>query len=163
MPEATIAGLFDIQSRYIRSVNLERDFGDPTSLEGYVLTTELKQMLSRIEAGLDSGSAQRAWRITGDYGSGKSSFALLLAHLLGSGADSLPTRLKRALNDTSRDVRLLPVLVTGAREALGKTLLTALHKAVSGMRSKGPIPDILKQIESLQLQFNEAELPTRAC
>jgi len=160
VPEATIAGLFDIQSRYIRSVNLERDFGDPTSLEGYVLTPELKQMLLRIESGLDSGSAQRAWRITGDYGSGKSSFALLLAHLLGGGADSLPSRLKRALDGSSRDVRLLPVLVTGAREPLGKTLLTALHKAVSGMRSKGPIPEILKQIEVLQGRFNDDEIST---
>lgn len=160
MPEATIAGLFDIQSRYIRSVNLERDFSDPTSLEGYVLTPELKQMLSRIESGLDYGSAQRAWRITGDYGSGKSSFALLLAHHLGGGADSLPSRLKRALDGSSRDVRLLPILVTGAREALAKTLLTALHKAVSRMRSKGPIPDVLKQIEGLQARFTDAEIST---
>jgi hypothetical protein len=160
MPEATIAGLFDIQSRYIRSVNLERDFADPTSLEGYVLTPELKQMLSRIESGLNSGSTQRAWRITGDYGSGKSSFALLLAHLLGSGTNSLPARLKRALDGSRQDVQLLPVLVTGAREALGKTLLTSLHKAVSGMRSKGPVPDVLKKIEGLQGRFKSTEIPT---
>ncbi len=80
MLEPTIAGLFDIQSRYVRSINLERDFADPASLEGYVLTPELKQMLARIESGLSSASTQRAWRITGDYGAGKSSFALLLAH-----------------------------------------------------------------------------------
>lgn len=136
MREPTIAGLFDIQSRYIRSVNLERDFADPTSLEGYVLTPELKQLLTRIESGLSSTSTQRAWRITGDYGAGKSSFALLLAHLLGSGTDSLPPRLKQALGGSSRGAQLLPVLVTGAREALGKTLLAALYKAVSGIHRR---------------------------
>ena len=154
MPEPTIAGLFDIQSRYIRSVNLERDFADPTSLEGYVLTPDLKQMLARIESGLSSASTQRAWRITGDYGAGKSSFALLLAQLLGSGTDSLPPRLKQALGGSNRGARLLPVLVTGAREALGKTLLKALYKSVSGMRSKGPMPHVLEQIETLQGQFD---------
>lgn len=160
MPEPTIAGLFDIQRRYIRSVNLERDFTDPASLEGYVLTPELKQMLTRIESGLSVTSTQRAWRITGDYGSGKSSFALLLAHRLGGGSDSLPTRLRLALGASSRDVQLLPVLITGAREALGKTLLVALHKAVSGMRSKGPRPHVLEQIENLQGRLNSAEIPT---
>jgi hypothetical protein len=161
MPEPTIAGLFDIQSRYIRSVNLERDFSDPTSLDGYVLTSDLKQMLLRIESGLSSASTQRAWRITGDYGAGKSSFALLLAHLLGRGADSLPPRLRQALSHSSRGVQLLPVLVTGSREALGKTLLTALHKAVSGMRSKGPMPHVLGQIESLQRRLDSTETSTK--
>jgi hypothetical protein len=160
MLEPTIAGLFDIQARYIRSANLERDFGDPTSLEGYVLTPELKQMLMRIESGLGYTSTQRAWRITGDYGAGKSSFALLLAHRLGSGSDLLPTRLRQAIGASSSGVQLLPVLVTGTREALGKTLLTALHKAVSGMRSKGPIPHVLVQIEILQGRVDGAEIPT---
>ena len=160
MPEATIAGLFDIQSRYIRSVNLERDFADPTSLDGYVLTPELKQMLTRIESGLSSASTQRAWRITGDYGAGKSSFALLLAHRLGSGSDSLPARLRQGLSASSQGAQLLPVLVTGTREALGKTLLTALHKAVSGMRSKGPAPHVLEQIEKLLGRLDGAEIPT---
>jgi hypothetical protein len=160
MLEPTIAGLFDIQSRYIRSINLERDFADPASLEGYVLTPELKQMLTRIESGLSSASTQRAWRITGDYGAGKSSFALLLAHRFGSGSDSLPVRLRQALGNTGRGVRLLPVLVTGAREALGKTLLAALHKAVTGMHSKGPVPHALEQIENLQGLADDTEIST---
>lgn len=150
MPEPTIAGLFDIQARYIRSINLERDFADPTSLEGYVLTPELKQMLARIESGLSASSTQRAWRITGDYGAGKSSFALLLAHRMGGGSSSLPSRLRQAIGTRGHEAQLLPVLVTGAREALGKTILSALHRAVSGARSKGPVPRILEQIERLQ-------------
>jgi len=160
MPEATIAGLFDIQSRYIRSVNLEKDFADPTSLEGYVLTPELKQMLTRIESGLQPGSTQRAWRITGDYGSGKSSFALLLAHLLGGGAASLPTRLKKSLESCVQSSLLLPVLVTGAREPLGRTLLDALSRSILSMRSKGPIPEALKQVESLQSRDSGIEIST---
>jgi mevalonate kinase len=50
------------------------------------------------------------------------------------------------------------VLVTGAREALGKTLLAALYKSVSGMRSKGPVPHVLEQIETLQGRLDGAEV-----
>src|ERR1035438_10915411 len=102
MPDPTIAALPDIHSRYIRSVNLERDFADPTSLEGYVLTPELKQMLTRIESGLSSASTQRAWRITGDYGAGKSSFALLLAQLLAGRDSDLPSQLRKSDRKSTR-------------------------------------------------------------
>ena len=150
MPEATIAGLFNIQNRYIRSVNLERDFSDPSSLEGYVVTPQVKQMLVRLRNGLDPLSSQRAWRITGDYGSGKSSFALLLAHLFGGRSDQLPTKVKGELRASLSGPKLLPVLITGNREPLAATLLSALLKAVQGIRTSGPVPHVLDRIERLK-------------
>jgi hypothetical protein len=156
MPESSIAQLFNIQQRYIRSVNLERDFGDPSALDGYIVTPEIKQMLSRIETGLSPDSSQRAWRITGDYGSGKSSFALLLAHLFGGNAEHLPSKLKVSLKGVNQEAQLLPVLVNGSREALGRTLLSALRKAILEIRTKGPVPNILGQIESV-LERPEAD------
>ena len=75
------ADLFQIQRRFLRSAHLERDFRDPSALEGYVVTRHITENLTRISDGLSPKSGQHAWRITGDYSSGKSSFALLLAHL----------------------------------------------------------------------------------
>ena len=40
MSEVIIADLFQIQERYVRSVNLERDFEDASSLQGYVVTPQ---------------------------------------------------------------------------------------------------------------------------
>jgi hypothetical protein len=76
MPGPKIADLFNIQRRFLRSAHLERDFRDPAALEGYVVTTQIQESLDRVATGLDDKSGQRAWRITGDYGSGKSSFAI---------------------------------------------------------------------------------------
>ena len=72
-----ISELFRTQKHFLRSAHLERDFRDPTALEGYIITPEIQRTFVRLGSGLDAKSGQRAWRITGDYGSGKSSFALL--------------------------------------------------------------------------------------
>jgi len=112
-PTSTIAGFFDIPPRFMRSVQLERDFADPTALENYVVTPHVRDAFTRIVDGLRSNSGRRAWRITGDYGVGKSSFALALAHALEglSAPEGLPGR--RAKTPT-----LWPVLLTGSREPL---------------------------------------------
>jgi hypothetical protein len=159
LPEKTIAGLFNIQDRFVRSLNLERDFFDASSLEGYVITPQIKRMLDRLRVGLVPGSTQRAWRITGDYGSGKSSFALLLANLFGDRADRLPPKLKAELRSVS-GAKLLPVLVTGSREPLAVTLLRALAKAIQSLRTSGPTPQVLGTIERLLQNASASELRT---
>ena len=76
MLKTAISDLFQVRSRFVRSVHLERDFRDPDALKGYVLTDAAKSGMERVSGGLAARSSQRAWRVTGDYGSGKSSFAL---------------------------------------------------------------------------------------
>ncbi len=70
-----------VADRYVRAVNIERDLPDPEALRGYRLTGRAEAALKRILSGLHEGSTQRAWRLTGPYGGGKSSLALLLACL----------------------------------------------------------------------------------
>src|SRR6266446_4676539 len=81
MSGTQISALFHIESRFLRSAHLERDISDTSALKGYVLTPESQSYVERLATGLTPSSGQRAWRITGDFGSGKSSFALLVAHL----------------------------------------------------------------------------------
>jgi hypothetical protein len=129
MPETRINSAFRFQRRFLRSIQLERDYRDPSSLAGYVITDHIRGCLNRLALGLKPNSGQRAWRITGDYGSGKSAFALLLAHLLGQ---SQARALRKSLpaSDLKRlDIgkhHLLPILVTGSRESLSLALLRSL-------------------------------------
>ena len=139
MAEIRISQLLNIQRRYLRSTQLERDFRDPNALQGYVVTTQARQSLERIAEGSDAKSGQRAWRITGDYGSGKSSFALLLAHLFAGHDSNLPPQIRKSLDLTRlrrNAVSYLPVLVTGSREplsfAVARALSMALHEQFDG-------------------------------
>src|SRR5262249_19784445 len=101
MSAPRIADLFTIKRRFLLPRHFERDFRDPAALEGYVVTEQIQQHLDRIATGLLDKSGQRAWRITGDYGSGKSSFALLLAHLLAGKEADLPPQLRKSIDLSS--------------------------------------------------------------
>lgn len=134
MKRTRIIDLLSINPRFFRSVNLERDFGDPLALDGYVATAETGRCLARLGRGLRPESGERAWRITGDFGSGKSSFALVLANLLSRPAGDLPKNvrpLRHELGLGTKLPRLLPVLVTGSREPIAFAVLRGLHAAMS--------------------------------
>ena len=149
MAEVKIFQLLNIQRRFLRSAQLERDFRDPNALQGYVVTTQARQSFERIVEGLDAKSGQRAWRITGNYGSGKSSFALLLAHLFAGHDSKLPSQIRKSLDLTKlrkSAANFLPVLVTGSREPLSLAVARALGKALDEQcdgRSKLKVSDRL--------------------
>jgi len=121
--EQPFATLLSIQPRHLRSVRLDRDFEDPNSSLHYVVTPFVRSTVARLSAGLRDGSSSRAWRLTGDYGTGKSSLALAIARLAAGDAASIPAD----LGDLSPDVSLEPVLVVGEREAIGRGILRALR------------------------------------
>src|SRR5262245_33324523 len=112
-----IADAFEIRSRFLRATNLERDFGSRDALRGYALTDTPRVGLRLFINALAPGSGHRAWRITGYYGTGKSSFALALAHLFAGEDRGLPAEFRSAVDfrtlGTKRP-KLLPVLVTGS-------------------------------------------------
>jgi hypothetical protein len=150
MPD-TIASLLRIQNRYLRSVNLERDFADPKALNGYVLTPKAQDSIKQLAVGLEPKSGQRAWRITGDYGTGKSSLALLTAHLFSGQDIGLPTHLRRTVDFKEIGIarpQLLPVLVTGTREPLSVALLRSLHRALLSTCVRGRPPAVIDEIKS---------------
>lgn len=151
MTATAIADLFQIQSRYLRSAHLERDFEDPKALNGYVLTSEGRELLNRLATGLTPKSGRRAWRITGDFGCGKSSMALVIAHLFSERADKLPSGIKQAVNFREIGIprpRLLPILITGSREPIGVALLRALYRELANSCGRGRPPAVLERLES---------------
>lgn len=141
MASRPIKNILRVSPRFLRSAQLERDFRDPDALGGYVLTHDTRVNLSRLLKGTRSVSGQRSWRVTGDFGSGKSSFALLLANILSPSSSDLPKHLRGLPGDMGlpRSRRgFLPVLVTGSRQQMSLALLsalsTSLHQNIDGRK-----------------------------
>ena len=84
---ANLASLVEVERRFRRSVNLDRDAGSTDALDGYVVTPAVRRALSQITEGLDDEAGDRAWSLVGPYGSGKSAFAVFLADLLSGGGN----------------------------------------------------------------------------
>ncbi|MEX1096285.1 MAG: hypothetical protein WED34_09565 [Planctomycetales bacterium] len=146
-----MADLFQVRSRFFRSAHLERDFQDPDAIKGYMLTPTAKASLDRLAAGLAPRSTQRSWRITGDYGTGKSSFALALSHLFAGDNTGLPKELRRSIDFRALGVErpsLLPVLVTGSRSHLATAILGALRHALEEAWPRGRPPQILERVRA---------------
>ena len=129
----TIASLFHINPRFLRSTHLERDFSAPDSCTGYIPTDFTISCIERLVEGLSANSTRRAWRLTGDYGTGKSSFALVLAHLFSGHQNGPLEKLKQSINVENScldNLNLIPILVTGNRSSLSKALQLALRKSL---------------------------------
>ena len=137
-----ISSLLRIHPRFMRSVHLERDITDPASSLGYILTPVARQALARIAAGFRVNSTQRAWRISGDYGSGKTDLGLVLARLAHGATRELP----RGFPDFGIRNTFLPVIATGDREPLGLTILRALGQTWGGRRARPTTEEILRAV-----------------
>lgn len=146
------SGLFNIAARYLRSAQLERDFHDPSALSGYIGTDFVRSCLGRVAEGLKPRSGQRAWRMTGDYGSGKSSFALLLAHWFAGHDFAFPPQLRKVVDYNQFGVKrphLVPVLVTCSRQALGRSILQSVYRTLSQTYSREQKPRLTLELRQL--------------
>lgn len=141
--------LLQIRPRFMRSVHLERDVSDGSSSLGYILTPVATNALTRICASFHSNSTQRAFRIAGDYGSGKSAFGLALARVAAGQANALPKEIRPFCGRN----RLRPHLATGDHEPLGVTVLRAL-----GVRSPhGSRPSTEEVLGRVQKSLSAAQ------
>ncbi len=137
-----MASLLRIHPRFMRSVHLERDIEDPNSSLGYIFTPVAGQAIERITKGFNRNSTQRAWRLTGDYGSGKSDFGLILARVAKGAKRELPHDLRRFICRNA----FLPVMATGGSESLGSTVLRSLGKSLKNHRNHPSIDYVLREI-----------------
>jgi hypothetical protein len=124
-----ISSLFHVRAAFLRSVNVALDYADPASSRDYVVTGFGRELFERLSTALRLNSSERAWRITGDYGSGKSAFALCFARIAARQTAQLPPELRRFVPDGRR---LEPVLVSGAPEPLD----TSIRKALADLRQR---------------------------
>ena len=140
----TLADSVEVSGRFARSANLERDVARPEPLEGYVLTARGLDVIERMATAAATGSAGGAWSLTGPYGSGKSSLALLLDAAFGGrsklqrSALGLVDRASGPAGDLIRRAHrrhgtlrrgFNRGLVTATREPLARTVARALQSA----------------------------------
>ena len=148
-----LANSISVRARFARSANLERDLERQEPLDGYIVTSRALDVVERIAETAASGPAGGAWSLTGPYGSGKSSLALLIDAAFGGDSEVRQVAL-RLIDESSREVGTQirsshrrhgtesrgfhRGLVTAGREPLNRTVLWALYSAV--LRSYGGIP-----------------------
>jgi hypothetical protein len=124
-----------IAKRYVRSVEINRDLDDPRALDGYVVTPSVRDAAYRILSGLAKSSTQRAFRVTGPYGVGKSAFAVLIARLVAEGTRRTGpawTLLRNSQVSTIDTPRYTPIVLVGRRINLADALVEAIGKAADG-------------------------------
>lgn len=136
-----IKDFIDIDTVYTRSINIERDSDSDEIVKTYIPTSRAVNTLHRISDTFDQENTPRSWALIGPYGSGKSSFAVFLSHLMDSGektatrsAYDVLSRVDGELCDRFRDHILdtkgyLPILITGAPEPLCKRFLSGMYDA----------------------------------
>lgn len=167
-----LSDVIRVASRFGRSVNLERDFHEQISLEGYVLTTTARATLRRFAQVDSTSSTRRAWTLTGPYGSGKSAFALFAGKAFSSSfTDDIQAarnlikqqdhELWRSLFDRRRNNSiahegLCPVLVSGSREPINKALLRGLESAIEHHWPSSP-PLLLVEVRDLLKAIDDGE------
>ena len=149
----TLADGIAVAGRFARSANLERDSARREPLDGYVVTARALDVVERIAGVAAAGPAGGAWSVTGPYGSGKSSLALLIDAALGAvtpARSAAMALIEGASPDAARLVRnahsqhgtektgFHSALVTADKQPLNHTVLRALHSAV--VRRYGRIP-----------------------
>lgn len=91
--------------------------------------------------------------MTGDYGSGKSSFALLLAHWFAGREKIFPSELRKAVAfrqfGVARRPQFVPVLVTCSRQALGTSILSSLHQTLIQIYGRGTKKNLVFTVQRL--------------
>ena len=148
-----LADYIAVVGRFARSASLERDIARREPLDGYVVTARALDVVERIATTAANGAAGGAWSLTGPYGSGKSSLALLLdaafgerdatraaaTELIEATSPAVADLLARAHQARGTDERgFHRAVVTASREPLHHTVLRALESAV--IRAYGTIP-----------------------
>ena len=173
---ATLADHVAVRPRFARSANLERDSGRSEPFDGYIVTGRALDVIQRITGAALSGCSGGAWSVTGPYGSGKSSLALLLDAAFGPNKklrnvalDLIATASPEAAEAVrkthdhhgTRGAGFQRALVTANREPIAHTLLRALHAVVFGPYSRGPSSREFPAAESLRTAVRNLEARDR--
>ncbi len=151
----TLVNLVEVERRFRRSVNLDRDTGSPDALDGYVVTPAVRRALAQIADGLDDAAGDRAWSLVGPYGSGKSAFAVFLADLCSPNGSPGGDAARRLLNGSAGIATprqpLHPALLTAERAPLDTLLLKSLCSTVEAIWAsrRGAKPRVLATIKRL--------------
>ena len=149
-----------INTRYYRSINIQRDANNIELISSYIPTCNAISVLERIASTKNAENTPRSWNIIGPYGSGKSSFAMFLNSLLDStciesqtaAVKNLTRHSQVAFTAKSQNPNFLTVSLVGTPTSLKKALVEALTQEVPAFYSAHQ----LKMPEKLSNQLNSS-------
>ncbi|CAB1056278.1 FIG01060185: hypothetical protein [Olavius sp. associated proteobacterium Delta 1] len=162
-----------VKRRYSRSVNLERDFGIPDSLLGYIPTSRAIDGLERFLRAASFENSVRAWTLTGSYGTGKSAFANFLTAICSPRADEnhfnaiqilkqteKSNSLQRQIKSRLPESGLIRAVATAQREPIIRTVIRALNSGASvfWQNVRGRRPAVLEDLNSLHARAEKGLL-----
>lgn len=169
----SLAKKIKVNTNYTRSINLERDADSVSVVNAYIPTTRALETLNKVGKTItNKGDVPRAWTLMGPYGSGKSSFAVFLSHLVGIERETATACAQRKLKESHettlghfRDAQgsfeHCRVLLTGSPEPLSKRLVHALwHGAEAYFEQKSSEPSVVAELKSLyeKTQIDTSEI-----
>lgn len=131
-----VIDVLELRAQHTRSISLSRDLYDDAAIARYLPTPNAIQALKQIGSALAHSDSQRAWKVVGPYGSGKSALGIVLAQLL-QGPSACPAA-HEMLRGVSAPVaslfaasRRFPMAMVGARLSIGVALGTEIQRALS--------------------------------
>ena len=147
--------------RFLRSINLHYDWRSGDSASGYIVTPNVAKALEQLSDGLMSEKGQRAFALTGPYGTGKSAFAVFLCQLLGRNAHvveivkskfaseyvELSEKLQRIRSPRIERDGFLLIPVTARRRPIAQLLLEAMLEATGVMEPTVSVRDLQLRIK----------------
>ena len=154
----SLSSLIEINSRFIRSVRLDADYGRTDVLDTFVLQPSAASALDILARHINR-TQQRAFTWTGPYGGGKSSLALALCSLVhanpkvrGAARKALSaergTALFRAFEGSpAGDWIVLPIV--GKRSSVSAEIEQAITRAEKVKRGRHPGGDVVAELVRL--------------
>jgi hypothetical protein len=155
--EKTLSSVVEISRKYLRSIQIDDDFGREDALSGYVCQGTARTLLESMAQQL-LDTQQRAFTWTGPYGGGKSSLALMLCSLVGPSHElrdrakkilalNADSRISEAFDCTAAGWTVLPVV--GKRVSVREQIVAAIEKRTGARLSKKKNIDVLAELTTL--------------
>ena len=133
----SLGDVIRVNTHYTRSINMERDMDSLSVVETYIPTARALSTLETMVGAFKANESPRSWSLVGPYGSGKSSFAVFLAHLLSDPTDSGTEAAIKKLRGVDAGIAkkfttlnkstsgYCTVLLTGSPESLTRRLISS--------------------------------------
>lgn len=155
----------------MRSVHIEKDLNDLEVAKGYVLTTQARLSLDRILNGLNGLSSNRAWTITGPYGSGKSYFGVFISNLVSVDLSAHQHALKlldqtdhiladkaKKASGSKKAKGLLVISINGFRAHINICIQTGLLNTLEKLTWVEGINEVIERVKSWTINTNSREI-----
>ena len=157
LKENTLSSVVEISRQFLRSIQIDDDFGREDALSGYVCQGTAQSLLESMAQQLLE-TKQRAFTWTGPYGGGKSSLALMLCSLVGPNQKlrdrakkilALPSdsKIYRAFDAKGTGWTVLPVV--GKRISVRDQLISTIEKRTGTVLSKKKNADVIAELVAL--------------